>query len=134
MKSLIKSKAVLILLLGTILFSFSAQETQACEINFEIVKGKKETYKVGDIIVVRVIVTLTHRSCPEALKKTKFKMNGLKVLGATEWKQIATMDHERKLKLQVLSNKDGKLVFNAIRTCDKDGGFGSLILEAIPIK
>ena len=134
MKSLIKSKIAIILMLGLFFFSFSTQEAKACEIEFEIVNGKKEKYEAGDIIVVKVIVTLTHRSCPEALKKTKFKMNGLKVVGATDWKEISAMDHERKLKLQVLSNKDGKLIFNAIRTCDKDGGFGSLKLEAIPVK
>ncbi len=134
MKSLIKSKIAIILMLGLFFFSFSTQEAMACEIEFEIVNGKKEKYEAGDIIVVKVIVTLTHRSCPEALKKTKFKMNGLKVVGATDWKEISAMDHERKLKLQVLSNKDGKLIFNAIRTCDKDGGFGSLKLEAIPVE
>lgn len=134
MKNLIKSKTVIILMLGFFFFFFSTQDTKACEIEFEIVKGEKEKYEAGDIIVVKVVVTLTHRSCPIALKKTKFKMNGLKVVGATDWKEISAMVHERKLKLQVLSNKDGKLIFNAIRTCDKDGGFGSLKLEAIPIK
>ncbi len=134
MKNLIKSKAIIILMLGILFLSFSTQEAKACEIEFEIVKGKKEKYEAGDIIVVKVIVTLTHRSCPEALKKTKFKMNGLKVIGSTPWKEITAMDHERKLKIQVISNKDGKLIFNAIRTCDKDGGFGSLKLEAIPVQ
>ena len=51
-----------------------------------------------------------------------------------DWKELTAMDHVRKLKLQVVSNKDGKLIFNAIRTCDKDGGFGSLKLEAIPVQ
>lgn len=134
MKSLMKSKMLIILMLGIFFLSFSTQEAKACEIEFEIVKGKKEKYEAGDIIVIKVIVTLTHRSCPEALKKTKFKMNGLKVIGSTPWKEISAMDHERKLKIQVLSNKDGKLIFNAIRTCDKDGGFGSLKLEAIPVE
>jgi len=134
MKNLIKSKAIIILMLGIFFLSFSTQEVKACEIEFEIVKGKKEKYEAGDIIVVKVIVTLTHRSCPEALKKTKFKMNGLKVIGSTPWKELSAMDHERKLKLQVVSNKNGKLIFNAIRTCDKDGGFGSLKLEAIPVQ
>ena len=134
MKNLIKSKAIIILMLGIFFLSFSTQEAKACEIEFEIVKGKKEKYEAGDIIVVKVIVTLTHRSCPEALKKTKFKMNGLKVVGSTPWKELTAMDHERKLKIEVLGTEDGKLILNAIRTCDKDGGFGSLKLEAIPVQ
>ncbi len=134
MKKIIATKIGLVLLLGFLFVGFTAQEAKACEIDFEIVKGKKDKYKAGDIIVVKVIVTLTHRVCPIGLKKTKFKMNGLKVLGATDWVQTSTMVHERKLKIQIKSNKNGKLVFNAIRTCDKDGGFGSLKLEAVPIK
>ncbi len=133
MKNLIKSTTILSLMLVLIFVAFSTQKTKACEIEFEIIKGEKEKYEAGDIIVLKIVVTLTHRVCPEGLKKTKFKMNGLKVVGATEWKQISAMDYERKLKVKIISNKDGKLIFNAIRTCDKDGGFGSLKLEATPI-
>ena len=134
MKNLLKSKTLIILLLGFLLVGFSVQEAKACEIDFEILKGKKDKYEAGDIIVLKVIVTLTHRVCPIGLKQTKFKMNGLKVVGATEWKQISAMVYERKLKVKIESNKDGKLIFNAIRTCDKDGGFGSLQLEATPVE
>ena len=134
MEKIFNSKIVMILIFGLFFTAFTIPNVKACEIEFEILKGKKEVYEVGDIIVVKVLVTLTHRSCPEALKKTKFKMNGLKVVGATEWKQIGAMDHERKLKIKVLGTEDGKLIFNAVRTCDKDGGFGSLKLEAIPLK
>ena len=134
MKKLKKSRIVIYLLFVFLFVSFSNQEAKACEIEFEIVKGKKEKYEAGDIIVLKVIVTLTHRTCPEGIKKTKFKMNGLKVVGATDWVQVSAMDYERKLKVQIISNKEGKLIFNAIRTCDKDGGFGSLQLEAVPIQ
>ena len=133
MKNLIKSKISIIILLGLLLVTFSAQETKACEIDFEIIKGKKAKYNAGDIIVLKIKVTLTHRVCPEGIKKTKYKMKGLKVVGSTDWKQVSAMDYERKLKVQIVSNKDGKLIFNAIRTCDKDGGFGSLKLEAVPV-
>jgi hypothetical protein len=50
-------------------------------------------------------------------------MNGLKVLGATKWKRLRAMEYERKFELEVLGTKDGKLIFNAVRTCDKDGEF-----------
>lgn len=131
---IIKSKTILFFLLGFLFVGFSTEEAKACEIEFEILQGKKEKYNAGDVMVLKIVVTLTHRTCPEGIKKTKFKMNGLKVVGATDWKQTSAMVYERKLKVQVLSNKNGKLIFNAIRTCDKDGGFGSLKLEALPIK
>ena len=134
MRNILKSKILIGILLGFLFIAFTTQESKACEIEFEIIKGKKEKYEAGDIIVLKIIVTLTHRVCPEGIKKTKYKMNGLKVVGSTPWKQTSAMDYERKLKVQIVSNKNGKLIFNAIRTCDKDGGFGSLKLEAVPAK
>ena len=132
MKILLKSKLTIVILSIFVFSGFATMQTKACEIEFEIIKGKKETYQKGDILIIKIKVTLTHRACPVALKKTKFKMNGLSVVGATDWKQISAMHYERKLKVKVLSNKDGKVVITAIRTCDKDGGFGSLELLAVP--
>ena len=134
MKNLLKSKTVALFLLIFITVAFSAQHTKACEIEFEVTKNKKEVYAVGDIIVVKVKVILTHRSCPVAMKQTKFTMKGLKVVGTTEWLQLSTMIWERKLKMQVTGTKNGKLILNAVRTCDKDGGFGSMKLNSEPLK
>jgi hypothetical protein len=105
------------------------QKSHACEIEFEILKGKKEVYKVGDTLVVKVKVELTHRTCPVKLKKTKFKMKGIKVVKATGWKKLTSMKYERKLKIVITGAKKGKAVLNAIRECEKDGGFGSFKLE-----
>ena len=115
-----------------LLFAFANQKTaQACEIEFEITKGKKETYKTGDTIVIKVIVKLTHRSCPVGLKKTKFKMKGLKVMKSTPWKETSTNEWERKLLITVTAQSNGKINLSAIRECEKDGGFGSLKLETV---
>ncbi|MEA1873205.1 MAG: hypothetical protein U9N51_02090 [Bacteroidota bacterium] len=108
----------------------SGQTSKACEIDIEILKGEKEVYEAGDIIIVKVKVTLTHRSCPVAIKQTKFTMEGMEVEGATNWEQKSQMVWERKLKIKITSNESGEVGINAIRTCDKDGGYGSLRLEA----
>ena len=133
MKFLLKTKWFYFLLLGFIFFLFQPQQANACDIEFEIIKNSKDNYQIGDTIVVKVKVTLTHRSCPVGLEETNFKMNGLKIIGATKWKQISTMEYERKLKLQVVGTKEGKVIINATRICDKDGGFGSLAINAAPI-
>ena len=130
MKNLIKTKWLYIILLGMFFISFQPQKAEACEIEFEVIDNKKAVYNVGDIIVVKVKVILTHRSCPVGLKETKFTMKGLKVVSATNWSQKSTMVWERKLKMQVTGTKNGKLVLNAVRECDKDGGFGSLKLNS----
>ncbi len=110
----------------TMIFSMVAINAKACEFNFKITSEEKQTYKVGDEIVVEVLLTLTHRNCPEALELTKFDFTGVKALGATKWKELPDGKYERKFKLQVTEDPKGKHLLNATRTCDKDGGFGSI--------
>jgi hypothetical protein len=130
MKKVLGLKMFTIIVLGVILSAFQPAQASACEIEFEVVENQKEVYNEGDIIVIKVTVTLTHRSCPIGMDQTKFTMTGLEVLGATDWTQLSTMVWERKVKVKVLKTKNGNLVFNAVRTCDKDGGFGSIKLSA----
>jgi len=129
-----KTKWILVLILGVFFLSLKPVETKACEIEVEIVKGEKEVYNVGDTIIVLVKVSLTHRSCPVAMKKTKFKLNGMKVIKATGWKQLSSMDYERKLKIVVTGAKGGKAAINVVRECEKDGGFGSMKIKVNPAK
>ena len=124
-----RTKWILILIMGIFLVSLTPNKANACEIEFEITKGKKEAYQVGDTLVILVKVVLTHRSCPVAMKKTKFNMKGLRVIKSTPWKQLAAMDWERKLMIVVTGNDAKSLNLTAIRECDKDGGFGSLKLK-----
>jgi hypothetical protein len=124
-----KLKWLLSILFVAFLLAITPQKAEACEIEFEILKGKKEIYNPGDKLIVKVHVALTHRSCPVAIKKTQFKLNGIKVIGATKWKQLSSMDFERKLKIVITEKTKNEAIINAIRECDKDGGFGSLKLD-----
>ena len=125
-----KSKMLIIALIGIFFITFQPQKAVACEIEFEIADNKKDVYNAGDVLVIKVTVTLTHRSCPIGMEKTKFTMKGFKILGTTDWLQESTMVWTRKIKVKVTEVKDGEIVFNAIRTCDMDGGFGALKLRA----
>jgi len=122
------------ILLFAILAGFSIFEAKACEIEFEVQGEKKEAYTVGDEIIIKVTVILTHRVCPEGIKKTSFESDGLKVVGAKEWEQINDRKFERLLKVKVTGTENGKVTISATRTCDKDGGFGSITLQANPVK
>jgi hypothetical protein len=116
----------------SICFLFSAllavQQVLACEIEFTVLgEEKKESFKAGEEIIVKVDVIFTHRICPEGIENTKFKYEGIKVLGATKWKEYAKGKFSRKLKLKVLEeSKTKELVLEAIRTCDKEGGYGKV--------
>lgn len=109
-------------------------QIMACEIEFTVDGTKKAKYSVGDEIVVKVKITLIHRACPIAMKDTKFDTKGLEMIGATDWKEVSTNVWERKIKMKVVSNKSGKLTLTATRTCDKEGGFGSISFLAVPIQ
>ena len=117
-------------LLGVILLFTNVAKVVACEIEFEVVDGEKEVYNVGDVMVIKVHVAFTHRVCPIAIKDTKFEKKGLKIEGATPWKELSAGVWERKLKVKVLETKKGKLLLTATRTCDKEGGFGEITLHS----
>ncbi len=117
------------LMFGVFILSMTPKKSTACEIEITVVKGKKESYQVGDTLVLQVFVKLTHRSCPVKMKETKFNMKGLKVIKSTPWKQLSAMEYKRKLMVVVKETKNGKLNLTAIRECDKDGGFGSIKLD-----
>jgi len=115
------------------IFLFSTTNIiNACEIIFEIEQGKKEIYKTGDEIIVKVKVIFTHRVCGLSINHTKFEPNGLNILSATDWVENSPNTWERKIKLKVEGNQSGKLVLAANRTCDLVGGQGSITFNYEP--
>jgi len=129
MKKLAKKSLFVMFLIGLFSFTLGVTKAKACEIKFEIVENEKETYEIGDVITIKVVVILTHRSCPIALKQTKFNLSGLKVTKAEKWEQISTMEWQRTIKVEVTGVEKGDLQLTAVRECDKDGGFGKLTLK-----
>ena len=84
------------------------------------------------MVILSVDVFLTHRDCPEGIKATKFNAVGMKVLGATKWKEIAPEKFRRLIKARITSAEKGEGAFHARRTCDKEGGYGVLKIK-VPI-
>jgi hypothetical protein len=128
MKKFIIKQKTLILTVIAVLF-LGAINSSACEIEFKVVQGEKDKYQKGDKIVVKIIVVFTHRNCPEGIDATEFKTDGLKIAKATRWEEKSTGTFERKLMLEVTEDKKD-INITAIRTCDKEGGFGSLVLSS----
>lgn len=104
--------------------------TQACEFDFTT-KGNLKNCKAGDEIVINVKLTLTHRTCKVAAKETKFKYDGIQVLGATEWTQESPTVFTRQIKAKVLADSKKKISLSATRTCDKEGGYGVFTLDKL---
>lgn len=87
---------ITIILLGFFFLQILHKESSACDITFEVIKGEKKAYNTGDTITVVVDLILTRRLCPVAIKETKFKTKGLKVIKATSWQQVTSMKYKRK--------------------------------------
>ncbi|HLG38602.1 MAG TPA: hypothetical protein VI461_03000 [Chitinophagaceae bacterium] len=103
--------------------------TFACDIFVNVDGVKKEKYAAGDIVVIRIEVRLTHRNCPVDINETGINISGMQIIGATKWVNTEGSNKwERKIKVKISSEKDGKAMVVAERTCQKDGGKGSLIL------
>ena len=105
----------------------------ACEIEIKVRGNQKTAYLKGDIVILSVDVFLTHRDCPKGIQATRFKAEGMEILGATKWKEIASGKFRRLIKVRVTSAEHGEGAFHARRTCDKEGGYGVLKLK-VPVR
>jgi NosR/NirI family nitrous oxide reductase transcriptional regulator len=111
-----------------LLIVFSAFATaQACDFNFKV-NGNKKDCKPGDVIEITVELALTHRVCNVAPAETKFKVDGMKVLSASQWKQTSPTRYERTVTAQVLNDNKKRITLMAVRTCTKEGGTGTFTL------
>ncbi|MBT4500449.1 MAG: hypothetical protein HOC74_22160 [Gemmatimonadetes bacterium] len=119
-------------LLGRLLVAvvgiFLAIPAWGCEIEVKTKGAQKEVYAEGEELVLAVEVFLTHKDCPEGIKATKYQTEGLKILGATPWKETSPGRFVRFFKVSVTSAQGGEGAFHARRKCEKEGGYGMLKL------
>lgn len=110
-----------------LLFMLAIYSGLACQFSINA-KDNPTSCKPGDEMVIQVKLTLIHRNCEVAAKETKFKYEGIQVLGATEWKQEAPNVFTRQIKVKILDDKKDQIKLTATRTCDRDGGYGVFTL------
>lgn len=132
LRSFGKYVSIMVLIMVAVI-AFS-ERSIACEIDMEVIKNKKDNYKIEDVLIAKATISLTHRNCHNSLQNTEFEVEGLKILGATEWEQLSSRTWERKFKIEVIGDKDGELEFKTIRKCNKGGGNGELNLKSEPVK
>jgi len=100
----------------------------ACEIFITVEGTKKEIYKAGDIVVIKITVKLKHRNCNVDINETAIRVSGSQITATTKWTNVEARTWERKIKIKIANNKERQTVIAAERTCEKDGGKGSLTL------
>ncbi len=99
--------------------------SQACELKFAISGERKESYKPGEELIVEVTIVYTHRTCEIQLSDTKFTYEGMKILGATSWKEKAPNAFSRQIKISLLADLLPEAKLNIVRKCSKDGVIGT---------
>lgn len=120
------------ILLSFLFISIAASATYACDFKFSVLGNKKEVYQVGDTLTIHVEYVLTHRVCKILPKDTKFKFDGIKITGATEWTEATAGTFTRNVKALVIDDKKDKFMLTATRTCDKEGGHGVFTVSKKP--
>ncbi|MDP2423680.1 MAG: hypothetical protein U1C46_02545 [Bacteroidales bacterium] len=117
------------LFLSVILMLGLMATSHACEVKYDISGEKKETYKAGEELIVEVTVVYTHRVCEIELADTKFTYDGMKILGATQWKEKSPGTYTRQVKLELLKDDKKEATLTLTRKCQKEGGIGTLKLK-----
>jgi hypothetical protein len=111
-----------------------AGSARACEIKFGVDDSAQGPYAAGATVIFRLRVDLTHNNCPVEMKDTKIQGVGLNILGATPWQNTSPNIWERKIKVVIVGQPDGKVTLTAKRSCDKDGGWGAYTIVSSPLK
>jgi hypothetical protein len=93
--------------------------TWACKIEDSSKTDGKASPQAGSTAVVVVSVRHTHRRCTLPIEKTKFVPTGMKILGATPWRETRAGSYERKLKVRFLEKGQAKL--RVVRNCSRGG-------------
>lgn len=124
MKKLFATLAFFALFIGT---------TLACNITFSLLDSKgnvvnPQKVKTGDTYTLVMTYKYTHGNCDIALKDTKYKTDGVKVVSATEWRSENNI-YTRKLKIQITENSKEEVFLQAIRTCDRGGANSKFVLK-----
>lgn len=100
----------------------------ACEIRVIVNKEspKKESFKSNDIAIIDVEVQFIHRVCPLSINKTIINYENVKLISATDWKEVKPGFYSQQLKVKILKISDRKEVQTKIsveRNCDAQGGY-----------
>ena len=125
-------KMLMIVSIGILALLFlSAGSAQACHVKIERQSANDEgNPTVGGSDVITVTFTQTHNNCNFPLKDTEFKVKGMKIVGATPWKEVRRGTFVRKFKVEYL--KDGDATFNLIRNCYRGGANELLRIQVGP--
>lgn len=102
---------------------FAAGDAVACDVKVSVYEGLRETYRVGDEVILKLEILQTHRNCSESINATKYRTAGLEVSTATPWKEAGNNKFERFVKVKIIELPAGPATFEVSRDCSREGGY-----------
>ena len=84
---------------------------------------------MGEEYVLVVRFETTHGNCGIAVENTKFKLDGVKVVKASDWEDQGNEVYIRKLNIKITDNKKDTSSLMVVRECGRGGALASFILK-----
>lgn len=121
-------------LVALLVFCATAVSTYACDIQFTLQDSKGKTVtpakvKVGEEYVLVVRFETTHGNCGIAVENTKFKLDGVKVVKASDWEDQGNEVYIRKLNIKITDNKKDTSSLVVVRECGRGGALAEFALK-----
>ena len=121
-------------LVALLLFVVTAVSSYACSIEFTLQDNKGKTVnpakvKVGEEYVLVVRFETTHGNCGIPVDATKFKLDGIKVVKASDWKDEGNEVYTRKLKIKITENNKDAVSLVVERVCGRGGALAEYSLK-----
>lgn len=121
-------------LVALLVFCATAVSTYACDIQFTLQDSKGKTVspakvKVGEEYVLVVRFETTHGNCGIAVENTKFKLDGVKVVKASDWEDQGNEVYIRKLQVKIVDNKKDTSSLVVVRECGRGGALAEFTLK-----
>ena len=88
----------------------------SCQMDIQLEPGAPPA--VGAIGVIIVTITQTHNPCLLAIEKTKVKITGCVIVGATPWKESKPQVFTRKFKVKF--QESGEALIEVNRACSRE--------------
>lgn len=93
------------------------------QISIGAVKGKKESYKVGDKIDLTIKLKTLPETCADGMSRVKIYVSGMEIETQTEWVQLKPGFWTKNIRVSMVQSKKNKGVITVMRRVDKENLF-----------
>jgi hypothetical protein len=110
------------LLLMSIGVNLKAQDgaPDKIQFSFDILEGKRNDYRPGDILLIKINAWQTGRYCNRGIERTCIFTKGLRIKSQVPWVSEGAGKWHKLVKVAVLESRSNESIITAYRKTDKD--------------